>query len=204
VPRPRASKTPGELASADHVHRRHQSELASDRHVMPSFRARWPRCKWCKWCKPAPLSPKSRSAANWPPPLPRRLPRRPPPPTHPGPAGARRTPHRPGSRPLAREAPDADKTSSHGRTAAGPPALAPRRHARAPHARRHLAPLRLSGRLPGQRTGPVRLYTYPPTPLGWPDVVQSFRCGKNAARGTVYYGGAPCTGRSPIQSGPLF
>jgi hypothetical protein len=68
---------------------------------------------------------------------PRRDPRAPAPPSRPptgrrpSPAGsdaapgAPRTPHRPGSRPLAREVPDADETSSHGRTAAGAPCIGP-------------------------------------------------------------------------------
>jgi hypothetical protein len=96
------------------------------------------------------------------------------------------------------------QASSRGRSAAGPPALAPRHHVRAPYARRHPAPLRLSGRLPDQWTGPVRLYTYSPTPPGRPAAVQASRRGKSAGRDAVYYGGAPCTARFPIQSGPLF
>jgi hypothetical protein len=62
----------------------------------------------------------------------------------------------------------------------------------------------LSCREDVEARGLSRLYTYSPTPLGRPDVVQSFRCGKNADGDTVYYGGGPCTGHFPIQSGPLF
>lgn len=35
-------------------------------------------------------------------------------------------------------------------------------------------------------------------------MVQSFRCKKANLRDGVYYGGGPCTGHCPIQSGPLF
>lgn len=107
-------------------------------------------------------APKSHPAANWPPPPPPagRHPRRGP--------DARPPIHRPGSRPLAREVPEADETSSHGRTGAGPPALAPRRHARAPHARRSPSDP------PPQRPSP-RPVDWPGSPLhilpdpGWAD-----------------------------------
>jgi hypothetical protein len=172
----------------------------------PGAGAPGPRSRVCVLSVPLPPPARprpARLAANWPPRRPNRLRRRPP--TWPR-AGWRAPPCPPPARAVSRsrgrsQAPA--RTSTHGRPAAGPPALAPRRDARAPHARRPPAPLRLSGRLPGQWTGPVRLYTYSPTPLGRPDVVQSFRCGNIAAGDRVYYGGAPCTTHSPIQSGPL-
>ncbi len=112
-------------------------------------------------------------------------------------------PSRLGSEPLSRGLPDA---GGHRATAApprgprsGPPPARPR--ALRPPGTRHptaLAAISLAG------SGPVRLYTYSPAPLGGPGVVQSLRVGNVNLRDGVCYGGGPCVVRFPIQSGPLF
>lgn len=123
-----------------------------------------------------PPAPKSHPAANWLPP-PRSLPRRPPPSGGPNarppdpPRAGWRAPYPPPTRESAARAGESqtpNETSRHGRTAAGPPALAPRRHARAPHARRSPSDP------PPQRPSP-RPVDWPGSPLhilsdqGWAD-----------------------------------
>ena len=194
-PRLTANRRARELAS--HVSTPHRGPVANwrpDHHVSA--------------LAPSPLPDRPPPSPGPPTGLPTRpLARAPGPDAAPQPAPGRQVgagdPSRLGSEPLSRGLPDA---GGHRATAApprgprsGPPPARPR--ALRPPGTRHptaLAAISLAG------SGPVRLYTYSPAPLGGPGVVQSLRVGNVNLRDGVCYGGGPCVVRFPIQSGPLF
>lgn len=143
-------------------------------------------------------APKSHPTANWPPP---------PPPAGRHPRGAPTPAPRSTDQGVGRSRGKSQRPTRHPATAAPPQGPLHWPHAVTPARPMPVGPpatLRLSGRLPGQWTGPVRLYTYSPTRVGRTDAMQSFPRGKCAARGRVNYGGGTCTTPSPIQSGPPF
>lgn len=84
------------------------------------------------------------------------------------------------------------------------PCSGSRRHARMPHATVYCASPSASAADALAGSGPVRLYTYPPTTTQGSEPMQSFTFRKSAGGDTIYYVSGPRTLTLPYKVGCFF